>query len=141
MKANVQFGAVSHTGRVRPNNEDSFGAAPDLGLYVVSDGMGGAASGEVASRLTVDTVLAHCRRSAELPTEVYGGNLTGTGVAADRLGSAIRLANLAVHLCNVGRRVFPNVVQLHDPIQIDPSQDLNFRARHNISVAEPAFRG
>jgi serine/threonine protein phosphatase PrpC len=47
---------MSHRGLVRSHNEDSFVVAPEIGLYAVADGMGGAAAGEVASRLAVDTV-------------------------------------------------------------------------------------
>jgi serine/threonine protein phosphatase PrpC len=49
------FGA-SDPGCVRNNNEDSYLVAPELGLYVVADGMGGAQAGEHASRLAVDSV-------------------------------------------------------------------------------------
>ena len=48
-------GAATHVGR-RPNNEDAFGLAPDLGLYAVADGLGGYQGGEVASALATQTV-------------------------------------------------------------------------------------
>ena len=51
------FGAASDRGRVREINEDAFGSRPDAGLFVVCDGMGGGAAGEVASRIATDTVL------------------------------------------------------------------------------------
>ena len=47
---------VSDPGCVRANNEDYYLLAPNLGLYVVADGMGGARAGEHASKLAADTV-------------------------------------------------------------------------------------
>lgn len=49
---------LSDPGCVRPNNEDCYLIAPDMGLYVVADGMGGAQAGERASKLAVDTLAA-----------------------------------------------------------------------------------
>src|ERR1035441_6814785 len=48
--------ALSDQGCVRANNEDYCLIKPELGLYVLADGMGGAKAGERASRLAVDTV-------------------------------------------------------------------------------------
>jgi PPM family protein phosphatase len=47
---------LSDPGRVRANNEDYFLIAPNLGLYIVADGMGGEQAGECASRLAAETV-------------------------------------------------------------------------------------
>ncbi|HEV7558650.1 MAG TPA: protein phosphatase 2C domain-containing protein, partial [Kofleriaceae bacterium] len=55
--------ALSIAGR-RPNNEDAVCARPDLGLFVVADGMGGYEGGEVASALAVDAIHEIVRRTA-----------------------------------------------------------------------------
>jgi serine/threonine protein phosphatase PrpC len=48
--------SMSDTGCVRPNNEDYCRVMPDIGLFLLADGMGGARGGETASRLAVDTI-------------------------------------------------------------------------------------
>ena len=52
----LQYGAGTDIGCVREHNEDAYGARPDLGLFIVADGMGGHAAGEVAADMTVRIV-------------------------------------------------------------------------------------
>jgi len=54
----VRSVGVSDTGRVRRVNEDAFLERPDIGLWVVADGMGGHSRGDVASRMVCDTLAA-----------------------------------------------------------------------------------
>lgn len=57
----LDFAGKTDPGKVRERNEDSLAVAPELGLAVVADGMGGHNSGEVASSLAVDTILTFAR--------------------------------------------------------------------------------
>lgn len=56
---------ITDPGCVRENNEDSFLVAPELGLYLVADGMGGAQAGEYASRLVKEFIEAQINQTKE----------------------------------------------------------------------------
>lgn len=76
--------AQSHVGHVRKNNEDSFASVPEVGFFVVADGMGGAAAGERASKIAVDTLTDAVRKAGE-------------SVSADTVVEAVELANKNIH--------------------------------------------
>jgi protein phosphatase len=76
--------AVSDRGRKRTSNEDSYGFSVEHGVYVVCDGMGGAAAGEIASSLAVDEIMRLVAGSSTRP-------------ARGEMETAIAAANHAIY--------------------------------------------
>jgi serine/threonine protein phosphatase PrpC len=66
----LQAAAISDRGCVRSNNEDCCLTAPEIGLYLLADGMGGARAGECASRMAVDTVAEIVRAAGRRDSQV-----------------------------------------------------------------------
>ena len=78
--------AVTDIGNSRSNNEDAFFVSADSNLWVVADGMGGHAAGEVASALTVQAIVESMR-----PSQPRADSDAGM-CAADRLMTAFAIA-------------------------------------------------
>lgn len=91
-------GGATDVGRVRSNNEDCFRLVQPSGLFVLSDGMGGEAHGEIASALAVETVVKHCMEAESNPNAaLYGNPPAGLSALTKRLVSAVHLANRNIY--------------------------------------------
>jgi protein phosphatase len=93
----IEVGSKSDVGRVRENNEDSFRVVPELNLWILSDGMGGVAHGEVASALAIETIAAYCQNMPRKPAAASPGELSDISATADHLAEAARAANHKIY--------------------------------------------
>jgi PPM family protein phosphatase len=93
----IVSGGVSDVGRVRTNNEDCFRIVTPLNLFVLADGMGGEAHGEIASALAVETVVKHCLDAEANPAaRVLGETQPNWSANTKRLSTAAHLANKSI---------------------------------------------
>jgi protein phosphatase len=91
----VQWAATTHPGIRRTSNEDAFCSRPDLGLFIVADGMGGHVAGEVASKIAVDAIESFVGETASEDSAVTWPHPVdpALGIDGSRLKSAFHLAN------------------------------------------------
>ena len=82
--------AKTDVGLVRRSNQDSFGLDEELGLYIICDGMGGSAGGDVASDLAVQSFLATAKQELTL------GSISDAEKTKNALWRATLAANRAV---------------------------------------------
>ena len=87
------FAALTDVGCKRQNNEDSFGYDAAQQIFVVCDGMGGSAAGEIASSMAVRSLMDSFHASGALTADPAG---SGVEPVENRLMSAIVEANRAV---------------------------------------------
>ena len=93
----VEVAGKTDVGCVRTNNEDNFGFDSRHGIFVVCDGMGGQAAGEVASKMGVDILLDYFRNQPPDPAkQSLNGNGRNSSSGAHNLANAIQLANKTI---------------------------------------------
>lgn len=158
-----ETGATSDTGRVRDHNEDSFLAMPDVGVWLVADGMGGHAAGDFASGAIAESVAslgvpvsapdlqarfmdrimrAHQaikRQSAQLNGATVGATLVAL-LSFDRHFACIWSGDSRIYLLRAGQ--FAQVTEDHTEVNellrtgaITPEQALTWPRRNVITRA------
>jgi protein phosphatase len=87
----------TNVGRKRSHNEDSFTVIEEENLYLVADGMGGHASGEIASQLAIETIKNFFQATGEDPDATWPYKMDKTRkYEENRLITGIKLANLRI---------------------------------------------
>lgn len=93
----VRFSGATNIGRKREHNEDSITLPTNMSLAILADGMGGHSSGDVASRLAVDTVYDYFQSTADQQTLTWPYKIDSEHRAEiNRMVQAVMLANLLI---------------------------------------------
>ena len=106
----IRFFAATDVGNVREHNEDNFLVDKKLSLFMVADGMGGHAAGEVASAIAVRTIHEEVKRERDLLTDFVAG---ARGASRVTNKDILALMEHAVHRA---------CARIHEEAQADPAK-------------------
>ena len=94
----IEVAGETDRGRKRNHNEDNFALLTEFGLYLVADGMGGHASGEVASRMSIEAMEEFLTATADDPDKTWPYKMDRSkGYEENRLITGVKLANLRIY--------------------------------------------
>ncbi len=96
----------SHVGKVRSRNEDTFADKPDLGLFTVADGMGGANAGDRASKIAVRALVGQFEKWSDR--------------SARSLANAMILANTLIYTAAQANADFEGMATTVTALLLDP---------------------
>ncbi len=98
MQIPIEVAGETNVGMKRTHNEDTYSIFTEEHLYVVCDGMGGHASGEVASQMAVQTLKTFFKETREDPEMTWPYKMDRSRrYEENRLITGIKLANLRIH--------------------------------------------
>ncbi len=98
MNITVEVAGETNVGVKRTHNEDSYSIFEEEKLFIVCDGMGGHASGEIASQMAVETLRNFFKETREDPEQTWPYKMDRSKrYQENRLITGIKLANLRIH--------------------------------------------
>jgi len=97
----LTWAGLTDVGRKRTENEDAFVVDPDLGIYVVCDGMGGHASGEVASAMTTEEMHVFFQKRLDGDRSLPYQGEAGATMAELIISNSIQHANDKVYVAGM----------------------------------------